>query len=35
MKAALSMAQRLGLFDFRLWHKADIETVAINVRFWG
>jgi hypothetical protein len=25
-----------GLFQFvRLWHKADIPTAAVNVRYWG
>jgi hypothetical protein len=25
----------LVLSDVRYWHKADIPTVAANVRFWG
>jgi len=30
MTAQIAAAQSV-----RLWHKADITTVLINVRFWG
>jgi ABC-type uncharacterized transport system substrate-binding protein len=28
-------SHRMKLVDFRYWHKADIRTRSINVRFWG